>query len=648
MIFKNRSLAFKLSAFILVSTTLIFVAAFGYSYRSSRQSVLKNVELRAQSLTLATVYKIEAVLQAVQKVPENLAALVALRQMPGDDLLQLMRTAVHNNEELFGVAVAFEPFAHDPDAYYYAPYCHRVGQNQTAMTFIGSESYRYFDWDWYQIPKELQTAIWTEPYYDEGGGNIIMATFSAPFYQESHQSKKFEGVVTADVSLQWLADIVSSVKIYSTGYAFLLSANGVFITHPRQHLIMRESVFSIAEELGDQQLRRLGKAMIHGEQGFAQLKEYIGGEKSWMYYAPLPSSGWSLGVIFPERELFADIRHLNHIVIVIGVAGFLLLFIVIVLISGTITRPLRSLVQTTNEIAKGNLDIQLPAVPGNDEIGRLTRSFREMKSALKEYISNLAETTAAKERIESELKIARTIQMSFLPRHFPPFPEQDEFEIYGTLEPAKAVGGDFYDFFLLGDDHLFFSVGDVSDKGVPAALFMAVTKTLMKGMAEPGMDPADVLNRVNLELCQDNDSMMFVTVFCGVLDYKTGELVYTNAGHNPPVLIRRGQAPKWLDLPKGFLLGAFEESRFGTQTTVLDSGDMLVIYTDGVTEAMDPGQHLYSDARLLNTLGKARTESAELIVGKVMNSVHAFAGGAPQSDDITVLALRFNGSAGKS
>lgn len=161
----------------------------------------------------------------------------------------------------------------------------------------------------------------------------------------------------------------------------------------------------------------------------------------------------------------------------------------------------------------------------------------------KEYVKNLTETTAAKERIESELKIARTIQMSFLPKAFPTLQGRQRFDLFAALEPARDIGGDLYDFFLLDEDHVFITVGDVSDKGIAAALFMAVTKTLLKGIAETGMDPSEILNKTNAELCIDNDSMMFVTVFCGILDLRTGLLKYSNAGHEPPILIRRGKAP---------------------------------------------------------------------------------------------------------
>ena len=188
--------------------------------------------------------------------------------------------------------------------------------------------------------------------------------------------------------------------------------------------------------------------------------------------------------------------------------------------------------RATEEIATGNLDIELPALRSKDEVGRLADSFSHMKNSLKQYIKELTETTAAKERIESELKVAHDIQMSLLPKLFP---ERKEFDIYATLEPAREVGGDLYDFSLLEEDRLFFLVGDVSGKGVPAALFMAVAKTLLNRLAERCTDPSLVLTQVNKELCRENESSMFVTLFCGLLDFKTGDLLFSNAGHNPPL-----------------------------------------------------------------------------------------------------------------
>jgi len=638
---RNLGLAFKLIIFILTSTTIIFVAAFVYNYHYSKKTLLKTIEENARNLTLSTVYKIETVLRAVEEVPLNEASIIEKYPYQRKDLLKLVQSTVANNPEIFGSTFAFEPYAFNPTLLYFAPYYYR-NKGKIILTFLGSDSYRYFYLDWFQIPKEIDSPVWSEPFCDEGAGNIIMSTYSVPFYKNDSK-RKFRGVVTADISLMWLKDIVSSVKIYRTGYAFLISQNGVMVTHPEKQLIMKESIFSIAEARKDSKLRWIGRKMITGEQGFVPLEDFVTGKKSWMYYAPLPSNGWSLGVIFPEEELFADVSTLTKKVLLIGVVGFFFLCIVIAFFSRTITKPLGSLARSTSEIVKGNLDIELPEVRANDEIGRLTRSFKEMKVALKEYIADLAATTAAKERIESELKIARTIQMSFLPKLFPPFPDKHEFEIFASLEPAKEIGGDLYDFFLLDEEHLFFVVGDVSDKGIPAALFMAVTKTLLKGTAEPHLKPSDILKKVNLELCHDNDSNMFVTVFCGILNFKSGELLYSNAGHNPPLLVRTGQDPEWLELPKGFFLGVFEDSQYHTEKVELRSGDLLLVYTDGVTEALNEDKELYSDRRLLETTRTYPDKSPEELVNNVVNAVKSFSKDVSQADDITVLALRFKG-----
>jgi sigma-B regulation protein RsbU (phosphoserine phosphatase) len=524
---------------------------------------------------------------------------------------------------------------------YFAPYKFR---KKNGFGLLPPEKeFQYFLRDWYLIPKELGRPVWSEPYFSEGGGNVIMSTYSVPFYRTTEGERRFTGIVEVDIALEWLKDIISRISIYQSGYAFLVSQNGVIVTHPNKDWIMRESIFSIAEAAGDPGLRKIGRDMVRGKEGFVPMQSHFTDKKSWIYYAPLPSIGWSIGVVFPEEELFANMKKLNWAVFIIGGTGFIFLFLVIVSISRRITGPISTLSLKTADIAKGNLDIELPQAKSDDEVGELAASFENMRLALKEYISNLKETTAAKERLESELKIARTIQMSFLPKRFPYFTGRDEFEIYATLEPAMEVGGDLYDFFFVGEDYLFFSIGDVSDKGVPAALFMAVTKTLMKGIASQGVAPSEVLNMVNVELCRDNEAMMFCTVLCGVLNIRTGECLYSSAGHNPPIIIRAGQKPQWLTLPQGFPMGVNEDSTYRTERIVLNPGDIIMLYTDGVTEAMNSDKTLYTAHRLINTVEGIRKPSIEPLVLGIMSSVRDFAGGELQSDDITVLAVRFTG-----
>ena len=257
--------------------------------------------------------------------------------------------------------------------------------------------------------------------------------------------------------------------------------------------------------------------------------------------------------------------------------------------------------------------------------------------------ARLIEAYVEKERMEEALKLAHDIQMSMLPKIFPPFPKRHEFEIFATIAPAKEVGGDFYDFFFIDDDHLCFAVGDVSGKGVPASLFMAVTKTLFKATAGNGGAPGEILARLNAEICRDNESCMFVTFFCAILNIRTGQVDYSNGGHNLPYYLHRdGVSP--LENAGGRALGVVEQSAYISGRMVLSPGEALLLYTDGVTEAMDSRETLYSDQRLERFLASNRSSSPRQIIGDLVSDVRHFAGGAPQSDDITVLALLYFGT----
>jgi phosphoserine phosphatase RsbU/P len=257
--------------------------------------------------------------------------------------------------------------------------------------------------------------------------------------------------------------------------------------------------------------------------------------------------------------------------------------------------------------------------------------------------ARLIEAYVEKERMEEALKLAHDIQMSMLPKIFPPFPERHEFDLFAAIAPAKEVGGDFYDFFFIDDDHLCFAVGDVSGKGVPASLFMAVTKTLFKATAGNGGMPGEILARLNTEICRDNESCMFVTLFCGILNIRTGQVKYSNGGHNLPYYLHQSGVSV-LENTGGRVLGVVEQSPYASGRMVLGPGEALLLYTDGVTEAMDPNDTLYSDQRLEQFLVRNRGSSPRQIIDDLVSDVRHFAGEAPQSDDITALALVYFGT----
>jgi sigma-B regulation protein RsbU (phosphoserine phosphatase) len=374
---KNRGLALKLALLILSSITLIFSFVFIYNYFFSRQIITHNIEENANSVASATVNRIDAVLRALEKVPENLAYFLESSSNDSGGVMELIRSVIEHNPEIYGATIAFEPYVYDSKTLRYAPYYFK-SEGKVEFTYI---LYEYFHSDWYQIPKVLERPIWTEPYYDVGAGEIVMATYSVPFYRTVLEKRKFMGIVTADISLSWLQEMVASLKIGKTGYGFLITKNGTFVTHPDSQFIMNETIFSVAEAKGDTDLRKLGREMIKGKSGFVPFRSMVTGEKCWMVYAPLSSSGWSLGVLFPQDELMADISRLNQTVLFISLAGFLVILGVIIWISGSITKPLRLLSRATELIGSGDLDVEIPPVKSRDEVGKLADSFNYMKSS---------------------------------------------------------------------------------------------------------------------------------------------------------------------------------------------------------------------------------------------------------------------------
>ncbi|NTU98211.1 MAG: SpoIIE family protein phosphatase [Chlorobiaceae bacterium] len=638
----NRSIVFRLILVISLWSGLIFIVVLGYNYHHSREVLEKELEKNAANLALSLANKVDAELVSVSKVTEGVAKALETADYDEKSLRLLLRETLEANPGIYGSCAAFEPHEFRKESVAYALYFFRRNGTTDAIRLDRSSgSLPYFYWDWYQIPFELGRKEWSEPYFDEGWGNQLMMTCSVPVFKGGKSAGQVRGIVTSDLSIESLTRLVSSTRILRTGYAALISRQGVILAHPLKQSIMNETFFSIAEERRDPGLRKLGQKMIRGESGFVFYKSLVG-VKSWMYYTPIRSTGWTLAVIFPEAELMENITNLTMVMTVIGFLGIAFLCIAVFFISKSITSPLIALAGTSRKIAEGNFELDLPPIRTMDEVGVLTASFQSMVTSLKQYIRNLTETTAAKERIQSELKLAKDIQASLLPRIFPPFPERPEFDIYAMMRPAKEVGGDFYDFFFTDRNSLCFLVADVADKGVPAALYMMVAKTLLKSEGQRVGDPGKILCNVNNILAEDNENCMFATVFVAILDTVTGEVRYANAGHNPPLLVRSGSAA-YVDAKHGLVLGPLKDSCFETGSLMLMPGDTIFLYTDGVTEAMNRDGEFFGDASVLETVGKASKTGAASIISSVGEELGRFTDGAEQADDITMLAVIYRG-----
>ncbi len=314
---QTRGIMFKLVVLFSASSAFILASIVGLNYAFSRRMLEKSVEESARNLTMSTVFRIGTILAAAEKAPLHLACVLESGACGEEKLLPLLEAMVASNDEVYGMAAAFEPFAFDKARRDFAPYFYKIGGKTVANPLV----YDYETWDWYQIPKELGRPYWTEPYFDEGGGKILMSTYSVPFYGTTATGRELRGIVTADISLEWLRGIVSSIRILDTGYAFLISKNGTIVTHPSSGMIMNETIFGMAEARRDAELREIGRKMTKGVSGFGLSASIMPGKKCWMCYAPVPSTGWSLAVLFPQDEYLAGITKLRDLSALAGIAG---------------------------------------------------------------------------------------------------------------------------------------------------------------------------------------------------------------------------------------------------------------------------------------------------------------------------------------
>jgi phosphoserine phosphatase RsbU/P len=639
---RKKTLKTNMILWIWSITALIFLLITGIDFIYTKAKMEKQIENDAVNLARYYGKRMDVIFSEASIIPKMMVAALETdyataeaRENKEETLKEYVKKTVELNPFIYGAGFAFEPYGFSSRIEAFAPYyCFEKGQ----ITYyqLGEGDYNYFKWDWYSSTKEKLVPLWTEPYFDD----VLMITYSYPFFREN----KFMGLAEVDISLDQLAQDINKLKVMNTGYGFMLSQKGVFLAYPDKNKILKANISEVVPELA-QKIKSLPELKSEGWV-FLKTKEPLRGEDGWIILRPVRHAGTmvgSVGFVYPKKEVLADIFAMRKKTILVGSAGLTVLLFIIIVISDSIAKPITKLAEGVAKVAGGDLEHKISVTAKSVEVTKLQTSFNKMSDDLKVYIKNLKETTAANERIESELKIAREIQTGILPRIFPPFPQRKEFEIFATMEPAKEVGGDFYDFFLVNDNKLCFVIGDVSGKGVPAALFMMISKTLLKNAGLQDLPPEVILSRVNNIIALDNNASMFATVFCAILDIETGQIEFSNAGHNPPLICRNAGDFEFLETGKSFVLGPMQDYKFTSSQLKLDPGDIIFLYTDGVTEAMNPGKELFLERRLKEKLALLKGNSITDMIKVLRKEIAAFAQNEPQSDDITMLAVKYNG-----
>ena len=508
-------------------------------------------------------------------------------------------------------------------------------------------NYNFFESSWYTQAKEAETLIFTDTYLD-GYGRGETISCAAPFYDAADN---FAGVVSMDVLISDINNSVIAMDYVNGAYAFLLDTNGKVIAAPEA---FRDTVGNNIVTDDNARLHGIADQILSGKSGIAAT------DQAYYAYAPIEGIDWILGVYFPTSVITEKTDDITEVIsentsdtaqsiqnsillaITIFVAGFIIIVIGVYFISKVfadrVVQPLQILQKDVQMISEGNLEHRAKIIQ-DDEIGELANAFNNMSASLQEYIKNLSSVMAEKERIGAELNVATQIQADMLPSIFPAFPEREEFDIYATMQPAKEVGGDFYDFFLIDDDHLAVVIADVSGKGVPAALFMVIAKTLLKNRAQMGDSPAKVLEVVNNQLCENNKAEMFVTVWFGVMQISTGKIVAANAGHEKPIIRKADGEFEIFKDKHGFVMGGMEGMKYKEYELEIEKGGCLFVYTDGVPEATSSDSELFGMERLVQVLNEEKDAPLPDILKSVKGSIDKFVKDAPQFDDITMLAL---------
>jgi len=637
--FKKKGLVFRLSIYLLsVSFVVLFVILY-YNYIISRNLTLQDAKNDASKLTELTVARIENVLQSVENVPTNMASVIQNKDtVRFIGTRYMIQEVLQKNHLLFGASIAFAPRIEVGDTAYFAPYLY-LSNDTIAYKDLAENEYRYTTKEWYTRARDEGKGVWSEPYYDEGGGEVLMTTYAVPFYRDRGNGLVFAGVVTADLSLIGLQELIYNVQFFESGYGFMISSKGNIITWPDMEIADERVVSNAIHDNQTPGILKVLNRMVAGKKGIESLRE-IGAENNrdlWISYASVPSTNWSLGILFNEQELYVGIKEVLIKLIFISISGFLILGFLIFFISGRFVKPIEKLAFATRRIGAGELDFQIPSIQASGEVAELSKSFSTMQVQLKEYIRDLKETTAQKERMESELEIANTIQQQMLPVS-QKIPGWEKIDFFGFLQPARQVGGDLYDI-IVQNEYLYIAIGDVSGKGIPAALFMAKTLSLFRAKVGGGLSPAELATEINQELDQYNTQSMFVTFFVGKLNMRTGELNYTNAGHNLPFIIS-GSKVRELEGTHGIPLGSLPGIKYEYGEVVLRPDEKIVLYTDGISEAENTAKELFGEARLKEFLTTHSVCSPKEIADLLLTEIQGFAGEAEQTDDITMLILK--------
>jgi sigma-B regulation protein RsbU (phosphoserine phosphatase) len=624
---------------VLAVVVPVYSTALYLSFRAAAERLDSDAVAAADDLAARLATGLDALIRPIEGGVRTIAFQLEEIDPPQFEYEQRIRGLLNAWPEVYGSTIAVEGRRDETESAAFAPYLYRRG-GEIRSADLATEEYAYRELDWYRKAADGLQPVWSAPYYDDGGGEAWMVTYSVPYFRRPPDGDRvLAGVVTADLDLDWVLRAAAGVSLGPHGVGWLTPVD------PASEFIA--PIGTTTERLADFPVdaaaaRKAGEGMLAQRVTFGSWDGAPRGEAAYLAVRELGTLGWHLSLVLPREALLADARQLLRIQIGLGLIGLFVLLGAIALVATGIARPIRRLAEAVSGAAVGgDLGFALPEASRRDEVGVLTAALRRLRDSLQEHVRLRAESLAGQARLEHELEVSARIQQSMLPHDdsFRALPSSIEIAV--VLHPARQVGGDLYDCFPLADGRVLFLVGDVSDKGIPAALFMARLSALLRVLGAGGHSPDRLFAEINGRLVAGNDTCMFVTAVCGLLDPATGRFRLASAGHDPPLLRTFEGRVLPLDVETGAAIGIDPGADYPLHDGVMAPGDTLVLFTDGVTEAESAQGALFGIERLTTLLGDGKEPTPAALIASIVEQVAKHAAGHHASDDLTAMALRF-------
>jgi len=626
---EDRTLAYQLISFVFIAMLLVFFASVLVT-RSIYKKIILDTQLdNMRHLAHERVYLLDGIMANVEALGRVSLDLMSNPQISSSTFEEHLKNVLLDNPTVHSICYVQDP--EDGGR----PQMLNTIRNSFIKREISGKDFLYYDW--YQIPTISGKAGWIEPWFDGEGKGVLMVSYAMPMYQ----SGEITGVLRFDIELAYLQELLIHNASFRVGNSFLVSSTGTLISYQDPNLVMHQTLFSLAQEYDDPDLARLGYAMVNGEMGHIFVNGGSPMARSWIYYHPLKSNRWSVAIAIPERDLMASVNIILWIQTLASIIIFLVVAIILYARAVNVSKPLRTLAIAADKIGSGDFDARLPVSDKSFEISRLTDSFATMQQSLKDYIANLKTTTEEKEKIHGDVVYASEIQTNLIPSNCPHPLDIQELRAYGILEPAGDIGGDLYDYFMMDEDHFCFVIADVLGKGIVAAMAMTMVSTLLPSIAPYHKSSSELLKKLNIFLCRNNVEANFITIILGVLNLKTGELQYSNCGHVPMIIRKIDRSFIRYHETHATALGVFENLEIGSDTIRLNQGDEIILFTDGITEAMNDQEELLGTAGLEEIISRLSNPNPEETAKSILNAVHDYARGSSHKDDITILVIDY-------